>query len=232
LRYPLLVADNYGNLHLEANGYNSSADWDVVYFFNPRPLAPVNLDAIDDQHPKFKWSPSEECNFDHYEVLHRWRSSSHSLFGTIDNVEDTVFTDTTLWWTHGPSSDHAYYRVLAVNTEDVKSDSSATLTFNLILGGDAKPVAENVLSEFALSQIYANPLNAQTTIEYSLPQAGRVTLEIYDLLGRKVETLVDEMQEAGRYKTNWNARSNPSGLYFAKLVAGQDVLTRKVTLLK
>jgi photosystem II stability/assembly factor-like uncharacterized protein len=86
--------------------------------------------------------------------------------------------------------------------------------------------------EYFLSQNYPNPFNPSTTIKYSLPQTGRVTLSIYDLLGREVVKLIDEEKPAGEYETKWNASSYPSGVYFIKMTAGQYSETRKLLLMK
>jgi len=79
---------------------------------------------------------------------------------------------------------------------------------------------------------YPNPFNAATTIEYGLKQDSRVTIDIYDLLGRRVETLIDETKPAGLYQTTWHAEDIPSGVYFYKIQAGDYSKTRKMMLLK
>jgi photosystem II stability/assembly factor-like uncharacterized protein len=86
--------------------------------------------------------------------------------------------------------------------------------------------------EYFLSQNYPNPFNPSTTIKYSLPQTGRVTLSIYDLLGREVVKLIDEEKPPGEYETQWNASSHPSGVYFIRMQAGEFSETRKVVLVK
>jgi hypothetical protein len=85
---------------------------------------------------------------------------------------------------------------------------------------------------FALDQNYPNPFNAKTTIEYALDRDYHVTLEIYDVLGRRVETLVNEYQSAGYHKAIWNANSMTSGMYFYKLQAGDQVEQKAMMLLK
>jgi photosystem II stability/assembly factor-like uncharacterized protein len=91
---------------------------------------------------------------------------------------------------------------------------------------DVKP------KDYFLSQNYPNPFNPSTTIKYSLPQTGRVTLSIYDLLGREVVKILDEEKPAGEYETNWNASYYPSGVYFLRMQAGEFSETRKVVLVK
>jgi hypothetical protein len=84
----------------------------------------------------------------------------------------------------------------------------------------------------SLSQNYPNPFNLTTTIEYDLPRAAFVTLDLFDLLGRKIETLVNSEQEAGHYTATWNGQDKPSGMYLYRLQAGDYTETMKMLLLK
>jgi hypothetical protein len=86
--------------------------------------------------------------------------------------------------------------------------------------------------EFYLNQNYPNPFNPSTTIRYSIAEQGRVTLSIYDLLGREVFKLLDEEKRAGVYEITWNAAPFPSGVYFIKMEAGQFKGTRMLMLMK
>ena len=86
--------------------------------------------------------------------------------------------------------------------------------------------------KYSLSQNYPNPFNPVTTIKYSLPQSGEVTLLIYNLIGEEVARLVNGHQSAGEYNAEWNASKVSSGIYFYRLKAGDFVLTRKMVLLK
>ena len=72
---------------------------------------------------------------------------------------------------------------------------------------------------FGLDQNYPNPFNPATTIRYQLPSDSRVTLRVYDLLGRVVQTLAEGVQEAGYKQLSWNASNFASGLYFYRLEA-------------
>ena len=89
-------------------------------------------------------------------------------------------------------------------------------------------------SEFALSQNYPNPFNPTTVISYQLPvdTHGRVSLQIYNLRGQLVETLVNEPQDAGFYSMEWNGSNVSSGIYFYRLVADGFVSSHKMVLMK
>jgi hypothetical protein len=79
---------------------------------------------------------------------------------------------------------------------------------------------------------YPNPFNAQTKISYDLDRAGKVTLDVYDLTGRFVRTLVDDVKNAGRYSVEFDGSALASGTYFVKLQAGDIRKTQKMLLLK
>ena len=98
---------------------------------------------------------------------------------------------------------------------------------------DESNTAETSIPEyFDLYQNYPNPFNPNTVIKYQLPEPTRVILEIYDVLGRKVATLVDINQEAGYYEVPWNAANFSSGIYIYRIQAGKFVATKKLLLLK
>jgi len=83
-----------------------------------------------------------------------------------------------------------------------------------------------------LWQNYPNPFNATTEIGYTLPAFTNVRIDIYNLLGERIETLVEGRQEAGEHTISWDASSYSSGIYFCKLTTGERMLMRKMTLLK
>jgi hypothetical protein len=77
-----------------------------------------------------------------------------------------------------------------------------------------------------------NPFRTETTILFDLPETSHVTLSIYDITGRLVETLVNETQQPGIHQVHWNRKSNPSGVYFYRLRGGQFVETRKMVVVE
>ncbi|MCP4633405.1 MAG: T9SS type A sorting domain-containing protein [candidate division Zixibacteria bacterium] len=93
-------------------------------------------------------------------------------------------------------------------------------------------IIEGLPRIYSLSQNYPNPFNATTTIEYTLPKETNVKLDIYNILGQKVEIVVDETQKAGYKSVQWDASKYSSGVYFYKLSAGEQIFTKRMTLLK
>lgn len=85
---------------------------------------------------------------------------------------------------------------------------------------------------FALRQNYPNPFNPTTNIDYQLPAARHVTLKVYDLLGRELATLVDEVQSSGFKRVQFDAAGFSSGVYFYRLQAGEFVATRKMMVMR
>lgn len=103
-------------------------------------------------------------------------------------------------------------------------------TTEIIVGIES---AKDILpSVYKLSQNYPNPFNAATEINYSIPVSGRVTLNIYDALGRQVETLVDEIKPAGNHSARFKASDLSSGVYFYKIQAGDYSQTKRMIFLK
>ncbi len=92
-------------------------------------------------------------------------------------------------------------------------------------------------AEFALGRNYPNPFNPETIIEFQLPISAAVTLDVYNLLGQKIITLVSEEREAGYHFVRWEGRNEsgevmPSGVYFYRLTAGDFSDTKKMIMLR
>ena len=90
----------------------------------------------------------------------------------------------------------------------------------------------NMPDQFGLSQNYPNPFNPSTKIDYQIPNSGLVILKVYDVLGKEVATLINEVKQAGSYTVTFNASSLPSGTYFYRLEAGDYLNVKKMILLK
>ena len=85
---------------------------------------------------------------------------------------------------------------------------------------------------FNLHPAYPNPFNPVTNIAYDVTNSALVNISVYDVLGRNMETLVNEVKPAGAYSINWNAASYSSGVYYVKMVSGEYKKKKKVVLMK
>lgn len=119
-------------------------------------------------------------------------------------------------------SSNSYVELPIVNNTDV------ALLFNEDDKGNETGVAE----KFNLSQNFPNPFNPSTIISYTIADAQKVELKVYDLLGREVQTLVNDFQSAGSHEVMFNASGLSSGVYFYKLVAGSYTDIKRMMLIK
>ena len=131
--------------------------------------------------------------------------------------------------------------IIEILVSDQFGSSNNLILLSTDIGTDIQIRDDNTIpSKFILDQNYPNPFNPTTTIKYSIPlnvkremlNVKNVTLNVYDILGRVVATLVNEKQSSGNYKITWNASSLPSGIYFYKLSVGNYIETKKMMLLK
>ncbi len=158
------------------------------------------------------------------------------------NVETEAYP-VTVTWELNPENGIEY----SVNTEGMgKKQGGASLTrsgssvMTNSSGGKFRLNAEvtghgskNVLpTVYMLAQNYPNPFNPSTQIHYELPHDGQVKLVVYDVLGREVATLVNDVKAAGRYDASVSTTGLASGVYFYRLQAGSFVNTKKMILLK
>lgn len=124
----------------------------------------------------------------------------------------------------------------ASESYSVATNSFTTLYYSVSLERGLLTSAEEefgVPNDFALKQNYPNPFNPSTSISFNLPQSSKVTLTVFDMLGRKVATLLDgEQMQAARHAVRFNASALASGMYIYRLEAGTFVSTRKMMLIK
>ena len=122
--------------------------------------------------------------------------------------------------------------------EDVQEDRGVfTLSFNRFLGKKGPSRAEDLPLRFALEQNYPNPFNSNTIINFTVPEAGNVKLEVFNILGQKVNTLVDEYLTAGNHHVLWNGQNSSgdivaSGVYLYRIATPDKQEVKKLVLLK
>ncbi len=145
---------------------------------------------------------------------------------------DTTLADTsaTLSTPLDPNTKY-YWRVIA-STSALTSPYSAVDSFSTGSGITAIKNQIEVPKGFALFQNYPNPFNPTTNIGYRVADVGLVILRVYNVLGQRVETLVDRVEQPGSYEVQFNGSGLASGVYFYRLVAGGISVERKMVLVK
>jgi hypothetical protein len=111
------------------------------------------------------------------------------------------------------------------------------MTFDSVAGTGENSTGEAVVSTFELFQNYPNPFNPSTTIEYQVPSVGNIRIQLYNVTGELVRTLMNAEQSAGKYSVTWNGRDEnnhqvANGVYIYRVVFGNTVLSKKMLLLK
>ena len=105
--------------------------------------------------------------------------------------------------------------------------------FTLSVYGTLAAVEDDVLPErLTLHSAYPNPFNPSTLIRFDLANADMVSLEIFDIAGRKVASLINEYMTPGNHQISWNPGSLSSGIYLVNLVVGTETFNEKITFIK
>ena len=193
---------------------------------NLHPGAPMSLSFSSSQSEvSLSWSASTDEDFSYFNIYRQDLFSMESavVFTSIDSF----YTDLEV------SSVGSYeYWVTAVDISGLESEASSFVS--AVLSAD---VEMGMPVNFALKQNYPNPFNPSTQIQYALPSESKVLISIYDLTGRKVKTLVNEVQSAGHRSVMWNAtneigRPVSAGMYIYSIQAGNFIQNRKMVLMK
>jgi hypothetical protein len=134
------------------------------------------------------------------------------------------------------TSDPAYAGTveLVVSVTDPQGGSAADTVLVTVIGAQAADdeTGATLPVRFVLRQNYPNPFNASTVINYALPYTSHVTIDVYNILGGKIETLVDTQQPAGNHQVVWKVKGRSSGIYFYRIKTGEFTETKKMVLLK
>ncbi|MCP9290805.1 BspA family leucine-rich repeat surface protein [Gracilimonas sediminicola] len=156
-------------------------------------------------------------------------------FGIVSDTAETVGFDNAsgeLSITTRAEADTFFVAIQVANNENIVSLDTLEVRTDPNFITSAELMAQ-IPEDFKLHQNYPNPFNPTTIIRYGVPQSSEVRLEVFDMLGRKVATLVNgERQRAGWHQVNFDASRLASGMYLYRIVAGKYVQTRKMMLIK
>ena len=188
-------------------------------------VLPVELSsftsAINKRDVTLRWSTASETNNSNFEIERSSVNGSYSKVGsvagngTVSSTSNYFFTDRNL------SSGNYSYRLKQIDF------NGSFEYFNL-----NNEVNVGIPSKFELSQNYPNPFNPSTTINFDIPSDGKVSIKLFDMSGKEVAVLVNEVKTAGYYSVNFNASSLSSGIYFYNITADNFTSTKKMTLIK
>jgi hypothetical protein len=166
-----------------------------------------------------------------------------SIYGETEVTTPTVIASQEVAYVEMPWAVPAdiseYTRIYAVIdpdnniTEIHENNNKGFVTLSLWGTTSIEEVVPNEIpDQFALYQNYPNPFNPVTMINYQLPMTNEVNLSIYNLLGQRVATLVNERKRAGHHKVEWDASGYSSGIYYYQLIAGEFQDVKKMILIK
>jgi hypothetical protein len=172
------------------------------------------------------WQTASETNNSGFEIQRRKkevgsRNSEWVKIGFVKGNGTTTQKNDYSFIDNGIKTGVYSYKLVQIDFDGTRTESE-----EVNIEANSQP------AEFALMQNYPNPFNPSTTIEYSIPTAGNVTLNIYNELGEEVYTLVNGYKQAGNYKVSFNAEHLATGIYFYKIYAGNWSSARKMVLLK
>ena len=213
--------------------------WDAFGFIEGQPMTgyskdnihpgipgPLSLLSSTDTGVEIGWEMSMADDFQYFEVYRATNPdfTDADVYATVE----TMFSDgdVIIGQTY-------YYAVSAVDANGNMSETTNVVTTSIVSVDDL----EMIPTAYGLSQNYPNPFNPTTSIEFALPEAAQVSLEIYNLLGQKVRTLVNGYVPAGYINTSWdgldqNGKEISSGTYIYRLQTADQTFSKKMVLMK
>ena len=207
--------------------FESISDTAFVIWDFPSPVEMLLFNSsTGERNVTLSWSTSTELNNSGFEIQRRCESGELRVeswstigfvsgSGTTNEPKEYSFTDRNL------ETGKYKYRLKQL-------DFNGNFEYFEL----SEVVSIGIPDKYDLLQNYPNPFNPVTTINYDLPSDGIVTIKVYDILGREMKTLVNEMKIAGYHKIKFNAAELASGAYFYQMKAGEFVAVKKCVVLK
>ena len=184
----------------------------------------------------------------HYdEAVYDWEYGGGDPMDPNNYVEKAIFMDDTTD-NFTPGNDQGRVRVAKLFTGDIDNDGSGDIVFTSASFAADKPhlymiehsgtleaLEENssIPNKISISQNYPNPFNPETRFQYNIPADGVVSINVYDILGKKIKTLVNQLKSAGVHTETWSGQNDnnqmvSSGVYFYQVKVGDEQITKKM----
>ena len=189
------------------------------------PSAPSGIIAeLDNENVALTWDEPIDADFNYFEIF---RSETQGFAHAPENliatssVSNVVDSDVEFGKTY-------FYKITARDISENQSNASTEVNVTITDVDDVN----NIPTEYSLNQNYPNPFNPSTTIKFGLPETTNVQITIYDMVGNKVEVIVNDNLNSGYHTYNWNASNYASGIYFCQMKTNKFTSVNKMLLIK
>jgi hypothetical protein len=216
------TTDNY----VELSGIGDFSYWTLGDVNNPIPVELTSFSAsTDEKFVALNWVTASEINNYGWDIERRIKNDENNFSdwikaGFVKGSGNTIESVSYTFSDKNITSGVFQYRLKQI-------DFDGTFTYSNIA-----EVEINGPTEFALFQNYPNPFNPETVIRFEVPVTAFVNLTVYNAIGEKVATLINQQMERGVYLWNFNAGDYPSGIYIYRLNTGDQIFTKKMVLIK
>jgi hypothetical protein len=189
------------------------------------PILPVELasfvSSVNGRNVELNWATTSETNNSGFDIERSSVSGSWTKVANVAGNGTTTSANSYSYTDRNLASGNYNYRLKQI-------DFNGNFEYFNLSG----EVNVGIPSKFDLSQNYPNPFNPSTSISFDLPVDGKVSLKIFDMSGKEMMTLVNEVKTAGYYSVSFNGSNLSSGAYFYRINAGDFTATKKMTLIK
>ncbi len=219
------TAGSYNHMSLSRNGttimaVRGNGGISTYNFIVPVELTSFTASVNSSGQVELNWKTATETNNRIFEVERKTAGGSYTNIGSVEGSGTTTLPHSYSFTDNQADNGTYTYRLKQIDFGG-QSQYSGEVEVNI-----------NGLTTFNLEQNYPNPFNPSTDISYNIPEAGNVTLAVYNVIGEQVALLVNGFVTAGAHTVTFNAKALPSGVYFYKLQHGNSVLVKKMMLLE
>lgn len=190
---------------------------------NTIPVELTSFSATSNNHSvTVNWQTASETNNSGFEIYYSNEDINYELLEFVEGSGTTTEVRNYSYLHNNVKTGEHYYKLVQIDFDGTRHEINPVTV----------EVSNPLPDEYMLSQNYPNPFNPTTTIKFSLPSAGNITLSVFNAIGEEVQNLENGYKQAGSYEVNFDASKLTSGFYFYQLNAGNFKQTKKMILLK